>query len=61
MTANKERAHPQIMFRIPECATVEYYPDPETESSVLVFKTKEGRPVLLMPVSVYEEFKKHAK
>ena len=49
---------PQIEFKLPDCATVEYFPDPEKESGTVVFRDKRGNPVLFMPTDVYLEWSK---
>jgi hypothetical protein len=50
------RSQPQLEFKLPKAATVEYFPDPDIESDTVVFKTEEGRIVLLMPLKVYKEW-----
>lgn len=49
---------PQVEYKMRDAATVEYYPDPEQESETVVFRDKDGNPVMLMPTSVYLEWSK---
>jgi hypothetical protein len=58
MSFRKFLKTPQIEFKLPDLATVEYFPDLNQESVTVVFKDMNGRPVLYMPTDVYLEWSK---